>query len=668
MNPTFNSHHDQTPMNSLTSIRLRLTRMKLHLPLAALLALLQRSPAVRMLTVADNLIVSSPLGVVLKSAAALAASLGAVHSLAGATVLAASQNSPVGAKVGVSAPQVAFTVTNTINIASWKIGGTLPPGLKLSATEDSSKVLTGPGTLDATTPGADDGYGGMTGGISSTTPILSGTPTAAGNYTFTLQAYEFSKLTGLASNTFNYTVNVAVADVTPATIAPSFTVQPQSVTVATGASITLTADATGTPAPTWQWNKNGSPIAGAANPSLTISAAQAADAASYTVTATNSAGSVTTTAAVLTVTAPVVQNVAPAFVQAPLAQTVLTGATVALNVTVTGTPAPTFQWRKDGVPINGATKASLILTNVTSANAGSYTVVATNSVGTATSTAGALALTTATNFGHLTNLSILASLSAAVPDFTVATVIGGGGGTKPLLVRAAGPSLTQLGVGGAVLATNADLFSGSTLTATNGSWGGTTVLSNAFSSVGAFAYASANSKDSAIYLPAAASGSYSVKISGVGGATGTVLAELYDAAPLGSFSAATSRFLDVSVLKQIGSSESLTVGFNLSGTTARTVLIRAVGPGLGAFGITGFMADPQLDLYSGQTILASNDNWGGDTQVNTVFGSVGAFLISDPAGKDAVLVATLAPGSYTAVVKGVNNSAGLTLVEVYDVP
>ncbi len=147
-----------------------------------------------------------------------------------------------------------------------------------------------------------------------------------------------------------------------------------------------------------------------------------------------------------------------------------------------------------------------------------------------------------------------------------------------------------------------------------------------------------------------------------------MLAELYDATPSASFSAATHRFLDVSVLKQIESTESLTVGFNLAGSTSRTVLIRAVGPALAAFGVGGTMPDPQLDLYSGATVLASNDNWGGDPQVNAAFTSVGAFGFSNPASKDAVIIATLAPGNYTAVVKGVNGSSGIAIVEVYDVP
>jgi len=58
---------------------------------------------------------------------------------------------------------VGITVTNTINIGSWKVDGSLPPGLTLTAVEGGN-MLTGPGLLDATTPGMSDGYGGMTGG------------------------------------------------------------------------------------------------------------------------------------------------------------------------------------------------------------------------------------------------------------------------------------------------------------------------------------------------------------------------------------------------------------------------------------------------------------------------------------------------------------------------
>ena len=88
-----------------------------------------------------------------------------------------------------------------------------------------------------------------------------------------------------------------------------------------------------------------------------------------------------------------------------------------------------------------------------------------------------------------------------------------------------------------------------------------------------------------------------------------------------------------------------------------------------AFGVSGTMPDPQLALFSGATKVAENDNWGGDPQLTAAGNGVGAFAIADPAGKDAMLLITLAPGSYTAEVSGVSGTVGgSTLVEVYEVP
>jgi hypothetical protein len=99
------------------------------------------------------------------------------------------------------------------------------------------------------------------------------------------------------------------------------------------------------------------------------------------------------------------------------------------------------------------------------------------------------------------------------------------------------------------------------------------------------------------------------------------------------------------------------------------VLIRAVGPTLGVapFGIPGAMADPKLDLFSGQTVINANDNWGGGAALTAAFANVGAFALG-AVSRDAALLATLAPGNYTAQVAGVGGASGLTLVEVYEVP
>ena len=118
----------------------------------------------------------------------------------------------------------------------------------------------------------------------------------------------------------------------------------------------------------------------------------------------------------------------------------------------------------------------------------------------------------------------------------------------------------------------------------------------------------------------------------------------------------------------------LTAGFVISaGSGSKQVLVRAVGPTLGtSFGLTGVLADPVLTIFGpdSQTLVAaSNNDWGtgGATAATAAtFSSVGAFGLA-AGSRDAAILATLAPGSYTAQVTGANNTAGLALVEVYEV-
>src|SRR6185369_7618598 len=110
--------------------------------------------------------------------------------------------------------------------------------------------------------------------------------------------------------------------------------------------------------------------------SYTIASAQSADAGSYTVTVTNSVGSVTSNAATLTVNA---AATAPTITTQPASQTVTAGSNATFSVVASGTAPLTYQWLFNGTNISGATNSSLTLTNVQSANAGSYTVTVTNS-------------------------------------------------------------------------------------------------------------------------------------------------------------------------------------------------------------------------------------------------------------------------------------------------
>lgn len=358
----------------------------------------------------------------------------------------------------------------------------------------------------------------------------------------------------------------------------------------------------------------------------------------------------------------------PVITAQPQSRSAVAGGSVTFAVAASGS-GNTYQWRKDGVNIAGATAATLTLTNLTDANVGSYSVVIANSDGTVTSNIATLTLVNASAAGRLINLSVLTSIASAGDSFTLGYVVGGDGtsGAKSLVVRAAGPSLGALGVPGTLDDPKMELFAGSTKTGENDNWGGSTELTAALASVGAFAYTGPTSRDSAA-TASITTRDNSVKVTAANGtSTGAVIAEVYDATPGGSFTAATPRLLNVSVIKNIGTK--LTAGFVIGGQTAKTVLIRAVGPGLSAVGVTsGTAADPQLVLFGANaTRLGENNDWGGTAQLSAAFTAVGAFNI--PGGsRDAALVSMLAPGTYTVEVSPATGATGLALIEIYEVP
>ncbi|MBI5693126.1 MAG: SUMF1/EgtB/PvdO family nonheme iron enzyme [Verrucomicrobia bacterium] len=126
----------------------------------------------------------------------------------------------------------------------------------------------------------------------------------------------------------------------------------------------------------------------------------------------------------------------------------------------------------------------------------------------------------------------------------------------------------------------------------------------------------------------------------------------------------TARLVNIATRAQIGGNAGTPIaGFVLGGTGTKRMLLRAVGPGLSAFGVAGTLADPSLALASGSTTMGSNDNWlAADA---ATMANVGAFSL--PAGsRDAALVSTLAAGAYTAPVIPVGGGTGVTLLEVYD--
>ena len=167
-------------------------------------------------------------------------------------------------------------------------------------------------------------------------------------------------------------------------VAPSISTQPAAVTVTAGAPASFSVVAAGTAPLAYQWRKDGTSLSGATAATLSIASTQASDAGAYTVVVSNAGGSVTSATAALTV------NVPPAITTQPSSQSVTAGAAASFTVVATGTAPLTYQWKKDGTSISGATTATHSLASAQSADAGSYTVVVSNAVSTVTSSAAVL--------------------------------------------------------------------------------------------------------------------------------------------------------------------------------------------------------------------------------------------------------------------------------------
>lgn len=172
--------------------------------------------------------------------------------------------------------------------------------------------------------------------------------------------------------------------------APVITSEPQPQTVLAPASATFSVQATGSPAPSYQWALNGSPLSGATGSSYTTGATTAAmDGGNYTVTVSNGVGNpVISSAAILTV------HAAPSITTQPVSVTVASGNPAVFSVQASGNPAPTYQWNLNGNPVQGQTQATYTIGLATGSMTGDLvTVMVTNTYGSVLSSAGTLTVT-----------------------------------------------------------------------------------------------------------------------------------------------------------------------------------------------------------------------------------------------------------------------------------
>jgi pectate lyase len=234
----------------------------------------------------------------------------------------------------------------------------------------------------------------IAGATNSSFTIASAQSANAGSYTVVV--------TNVAGST---TSAAATLTVNTGAVAPTITTQPASQTVNAGSSVTFSVVASGTAPRGFQWKFNGANIGGATNSSFTIASAQSSNAGSYTVTVSNSAGSVTSSAATLTV------NVAPTITTQPSSQTVNVGSSATFSVVASGTAPLRFQWRFNSANISGATNSSFTIASAQTSNAGTYSVVVSNAIGTVVSSGATLTVNTGGGSNTRFNLTGFATVA-----------------------------------------------------------------------------------------------------------------------------------------------------------------------------------------------------------------------------------------------------------------
>ncbi|MCX6953984.1 MAG: DUF1566 domain-containing protein, partial [Verrucomicrobia bacterium] len=251
----------------------------------------------------------------------------------------------------------------------------------------------------------------------------------------------------------------------------------------------------------------------------------------------------------------------PVITAQPVAfQTTTLGAAVSLSVTATSDTPVTYQWRKDGIALAGATGATFALANVKSADAGSYTVVASNATGQTLSSAAVLALGTS----RLANLSVRSHAGSGTDTLIMGFVVGSGA-APTLLVRGVGPTLAAFGVAGVLADPVLTVASqAGAVVATNDDWGSAgnaAQLVAAAAQSGAFALPVA-SHDAAVLTPLGG-GAFTAQLTAKAGASGNALIEAYAQ----STDASVAPLVNLSARTRAGSgSDVLIAGFVVTGT------------------------------------------------------------------------------------------------------
>ena len=253
--------------------------------------------------------------------------------------------------------------------------------------------------------------------------------------------------------------------------------------------------------------------------------------------------------------------------------------------------------------------------------------------------------------------SVLGNISTRLPVGTADNVLIAGfkiTGTTPkqVVIRALGPTLGQppFNLPGAMGDTTLELHNSSgAIIATNDDWQDASNASSIPANL-----RPPNHLESAILITLNP-GTYTAILRGYRNSTGTALVEVYDTA-VGS-----TQLTNISTRGLVQTGNNVMIAGVIVQFHNKGILVRALGPTLSNFGVANPLPDPVLELYDANgALIASNDDWK-DTQQSII----AATGLAPPNDRESAIAGTVAPGSYTAIVRGFNNAIGVALVEVY---